>query len=262
MLSFAAILPHPPVLIPSIGKDNTEKLIKTQNALDILESEFRQKQIDTVIIISPHGDLYPDAFTINTLPDYEANFEQFGDFETKLKFQGDLEFINRFKEQVESKMDVILKSMAVLDHGTAIPLYCLSQQYKNFKIVPINYSLLSYEKHIEFGEQLKELIINEDKKIAVIASADLSHRLAKDAPAGFSPNAKNFDKELIQLLKQKKTGGILNMDKNLIEEAGECGLRSILIMLGIIKDMNYDFQVLSYEAPFGVGYLVGEFKLA
>ena len=34
-----------------------------------------------------------------------------------------------------------------------------------------------------------------------------------------------------------------------------------MILLGAIKNMNYDFEVLSYEAPFGVGYLVGEFRL-
>lgn len=260
MLTFCAIMPHPPILIPSVGKNNTEKLDKTQKAVDILESEFIKTEPETVIIISPHGDIYPDAFTINTMPLYEANFEQFGDFETKINYQGDLGFINRFKEQVETQLALNLKSMPVLDHGTSIPLYFLSRKYKNFKIVPINYSLLSFEKHLEFGEQLKEAIMREDKKIAVIASGDLSHRLSKNAPAGFSANAKNFDKEVVKFLKQKKVENILNMDKDLIEKAGECGLRSILILLGIIKNMNYEFQVLSYESPFGVGHLVGEFK--
>lgn len=261
MLSFAAIMPHPPLLIPSIGKENLDKLTKTQQGIDILTEEFVKSEPETVIVISPHGDIYPDAFTINTLPSYETNFEQFGDFETKLKFESDLGFINKFRETIENQNVLNLKSEPVLDHGCSVPLYLLSQKYKNFKIVPINFSLLSYEKHIAFGEALKESIMNEDKKIAIIASGDLSHRLSKDAPAGFSPKAKNFDKELVQLLKQKKVENILTMDKALIEEAAECGLRSILITLGIVKNMNYDFQILSYEAPFGVGYLVAQFKL-
>ena len=51
------------------------------------------------------------------------------------------------------------------------------------------------------------------------------------------------------------------MDKKLIFEAEECGLRSILILLGILNRMSYEPQLLSYEAPFGVGYLTLNFDL-
>ena len=129
-----------------------------------MEESFISAEPEIVIIISPHGDIYPDAFTINTLPEYEANFEEFGDFETKLKFRGDLGFINRFKEQVESFMPLNLKSEPDLDHGTAVPLYFLSRKYKNFSIVPITYSFLGYDQHIKFGEELKEAIFREDKR--------------------------------------------------------------------------------------------------
>jgi AmmeMemoRadiSam system protein B len=115
---------------------------------------------------------------------------------------------------------------------------------------------------LQFGVELKESIFKSDRRIAVIASGDLSHRLSLTAPAGFSPRAKEFDKKLIQLLKQKKADGVLTMDPELIEIAGECGLRSIIMLLGIVKNMKYEFEVLSYEAPFGVGYLVGQFTFA
>ena len=126
--------------------------------------------------------------------------------------------------------------------------------------MPICYSFLGYSKHVDFGVLLKEAIFSLDKRYAIIASGDLSHRLSLNAPAGFSPKAKEFDKKLIQLLKKKSLDGILNIEPDLIEDAGECGLRSILILLGVIKKMNYEFEVLSYEAPFGVGYLVGEVR--
>ena len=53
----------------------------------------------------------------------------------------------------------------------------------------------------------------------------------------------------------------MNMDPKLIKAAGECGLRSIIIMLGIIDSLNTETEVLSYEGPFGVGYTVCNFKL-
>jgi AmmeMemoRadiSam system protein A len=46
------------------------------------------------------------------------------------------------------------------------------------------------------------------------------------------------------------------MDKNLIENAGECGLRPIIMVMGALDGKQARSEVLSYEAPFGVGYCV------
>lgn len=258
-LVFAAISPHPPIMLPTIGKENIEKVEKSIKSLKELNQKLIEAQPETIIIISPHGEFFTDSFNINTNAEYQADFEQFGDFATKFSYKPDLEFINRFKEQVETTIPVVLTQHQNLDHGSSVPLYYLTEGLKEIKIVPINYCMLNFQKHIEFGQELKEAIFNTEKKIAVIASGDLSHRLSMDAPAGFSKRGKEFDKKLIKLLKEKKVDNILNIDPKLIEEAGECGLRSFLIMLGIVQNMNYEFEVLSYEAPFGVGYLVGEF---
>ncbi|MFZ5365579.1 MAG: AmmeMemoRadiSam system protein B [Patescibacteria group bacterium] len=258
-LVFAAVAPHPPIIIPAIGKQNITEVQKTIDSLKELNKKLLAAEPETIIVISPHGEFFTDSFNINTNSVYEANFEAFGDFTTKLTFNPDLEFINRFKERVETKLPVFLSQHENLDHGVAVPLYYLTAGLKDLKIVPINYCLLSHQKHLEFGKELKEAIFDTDKKIAIIASGDLSHRLSLDAPAGFSKRAKEFDKKLIKLMKEKKINNILNIDPELIEEAAECGLRSFLILLGIVEHMNYEFEVLSYEAPFGVGYLVGEF---
>lgn len=262
MLVFVAIVPHPPILIPKIGKENLKKLSKTIGALDILEEDLLAAKPDALIVISPHGELDFKAFTVNTNESYQATFKDFGDFSTKLSFKSDLELINKLKCVSESKLPVHLIGQPNLDHGASVPLYYLSRKKKDWRIVPINYSFLSYARHLEFGEALKEAIFSLDKRYAIIASGDLSHRLSFQAPAGFSPRAKEFDKKLIQGLKKKSVESLLNLDPQLIEEAGECGLRSLFILLGAIKNMSYEFQVLSYEAPFGVGYLVGEFKLS
>ena len=262
MLTFAAIVPHPPILIQRIGKNNLEKLKKTVHALDILEEDLNQANPDTLIVISPHGEINFNAFTINTNQIYSANFEDFGDFQTKLSFKSDLGFINHLKGKNETKLPLQLILQENLDHGAAVPLYYLTRKVPDRRIVPINYSFLNYAKHLEFGELIKEAIFSTDKKYAIIASGDLSHRLSLQAPAGFSPSAKDFDKKLIQLLKKKSVQGILDLDPAVIEDAGECGLRSFLILLGAVKNMSYEFEVLSYEAPFGVGYLVGEMKFS
>lgn len=260
MLVFAGIVPHSPILIPTIGKENQNKLKKTLKAYDILEEELHAAQPDTLIVISPHGEVNNDNFIVNTGSQYSAKFQNFGDFSTELQFKPDLGFINQLKSQNETKLPIQLTHSDNLDHGFAVPLYFLTRKYKNYRIVPINYALLNYDLHIKLGEAIKEACYSLNKRYAILASGDLSHRLSYQAPVGFSPQAKDFDKKLIQLLKKKNVESILNLDADLIENAAECGLRSFLILLGVIKKMDYDFHVLSYEAPFGVGYLVGEAK--
>jgi len=62
-------------------------------------------------------------------------------------------------------------------------------------------------------------------------------------------------------LLKNKARDILDIDQDLVAGAGECGLKSILILLGIMDGIKHDPKLLSYEYPFGVGYMVMDFKL-
>jgi AmmeMemoRadiSam system protein B len=262
MLTFAAITPHPPVLIPTIGKENLKQIKKTAEAMEELENKIFETKPETIIIISPHGPILPDAFSINLNPRYQSNLEEFGDFATKMEFKTDTALAYRIKELMEDKnIPLVLGSESYLDHGAVVPLYFLAKRLDEVAILPISYSLLDFKTHLNFGDYLKEIVLNDEKRIAVIASGDLSHRLTKDAPAGYSVRGKEFDKKLIELIVNKNTAGVLNLDPDLIEESGECGLRSFIILLGLLERINYTPEILSYEGPFGVGYLVANFKL-
>jgi AmmeMemoRadiSam system protein B len=260
MLTFSAITPHPPILIPSIGKENLGLIKKTVKAMKKLEEELYASQPEVIVIISPHGPILAESFSVSQAKKYHSTLEQFGDFTTKLEFRADSELIYKIKENLETKIPLVLISQEELDHGASVPLFYLTQHLKDIAIVPIGYSLLNFQKHFEFGQSLKEEIIKTNKRIAIIASGDLSHRLTQDAPAGFSPQGKIFDQTLIDLIKRKDVKTILNLDSNFIEEAGECGLRSIIILFGLLQKINYQPKILSYEGPFGVGYLVARFK--
>jgi len=259
-LVFSAIVPHPPLLIPPIGNENLEYLKKTNQAYQELEESLYVKKTETIIIISPHGIIQADSFTMNLSPEFEINFEEFSDFATKLKLAGDVGSGYKIRERMETKAPLQLISESNLDYGSGVPLYLLTQHLKDVKIIPIYYSGLDLQAHYKFGQLLKREILVNKNRIAVIASGDLSHRLTKDAPAGYSPKGDKFDKKLIAYLKNNKTLEILKINKKLIYEAGECGLKSIIMLLGILEGIEYQPQLLSYEAPFGVGYLVMNYK--
>jgi len=261
MLSFAAISPHPPIIILSIGGTETNKVKKTIDAMKKLAEYFALAKISTVIVISPHGPVDWHRMTINTSETLHGNFLNFGD-ETEMNFNNDTELAEKiFKLSEQSSISVQKVRGIHLDHGTMVPLYFLAGKRSDLKVVSVAYSFLDYATHLAFGRAIYEAISWSDKNIAIIASGDLSHRLTQNAPAGYSSCGKEFDKKLIEFLEKGKVCDILALDPNLIEEAGECGLRSIIILLGALSATKSKFQKLNYEGPFGVGYLVGKYNL-
>jgi AmmeMemoRadiSam system protein A len=96
------------------------------------------------------------------------------------------------------------------------------------------------------------------RRVAFIASGDLSHRLKPQAPAGYNPNAHVFDEQVVDALRSNDPQKIIDIDFNLRRLAGECGYRSLLVAIGASAELPLSCEVLSYEAPFGVGYLVAQ----
>lgn len=256
---YSAIVPHPPLLIPAIGKENIKEIKNTVQAYKKLEENLYAHKVDTIVIISPHGLIMPNSFTMNLSPNFFINFEEFGDLVTKTELKGDIGLAYKIRESLETKAPLQLISEPNLDHGSGVPLWLLTKNLKQAKIIPIYYSGLNLEAHFKFGQLLKKQLMRHGKRIAVIASGDLSHRLTKDAPAGYSRQGAKFDKKLVELIKTKKTPDILRLDEKLIDDAGECGLKSIVTLLGTLDGIKHEPQILSYEGPFGVGYLVANF---
>jgi len=258
---FSAITPHPAVLIESIGKENSALLEKTKKSYQEIEKNLYASKAETIIIISPHGHIHTNAFTMNINPDFEVNFEEFGDFSTKINLSGDTGLVYKIREKLETKAPLQLMSEKNIDYGCGVPLYFLTRNLKAIKIIPIYYSGLDLGAHFKFGKLLKEELLITKNRFAIIASGDLSHRLSKDAPGGYSSQGAKFDKKIICYLRDKKIDKILNMNKKIINEAGECGLKSIIMLLGMLDGINYKPKILSYESPFGVGHLTVEFEL-
>jgi len=262
-LVFAAITPHPPLLIPAIGKDLIKKIDKTKRALEKLEEELYLSKPEIICIISPHGRLYADAFSLNLAKHFETNLTEFGDLTTKLRFKNAAVLaarVQRGSHQYKS-CPVVTMTEKFLDHGSAVPLFYLTAHLPNIAILPIGFCDLDWKTHLEFGGLLKKMVIRTNKRVAIIASGDLSHALQTDAPAGFNAAGPEFDAKIQELLATRNTTGLLNLDPSLIHAAAECGFRSFLILMGLLRDTHYTYESLSYEAPFGVGYLTANFAL-
>lgn len=260
-LVFAAITPHPPFLIPTIGQDATPRLEKTRTAFQRLEEELYLARPQVIIIVSPHSSYYHDAFVANADNVFNSRFETFGDLTTKKTWRGTPDLAAKLAHQgLTRTTPVRLVSESNLDYGASVPLFFLTTHLPDCRILPVGFSRSTPMEHLHFGELIKEIAHESTLRIALIASGDLSHTLTPDAPGGLRPEGAQFDQTLQDLLVARNTAGIANIPNELVTKADECGYRSILVVLGALKNQDYTFRPYAYEAPFGIGYLTGVFN--
>lgn len=259
-LVFAAITPHPPLLIPSVGKEALKKIEKTKLAMKKLEEDLYLAKPDVILIISPHGSFFDDAFSINVCTEYHGDLKEFGDLTTNLKIKGEINLASMINDHAkEEHIATSMISESKIDHGCTVPLTFLTQHLPDVQISQLGFSELDWKTHVDYGNLIKEKIMDTNKRVAVIASADLSHALTTDSPAGFNPTGAKFDEKIQELLSHRNLSGMLQLEKEFVENAAECGFRSILILMGILKDVDYTYKQYAYEGPFGVGYLTANF---
>jgi AmmeMemoRadiSam system protein A/AmmeMemoRadiSam system protein B len=266
------IMPHPPIMIKEIGDGEEEKVKKTINGAYEISKEIADLKPDTIIIVvPPHGPAFSDAVSINTDEVLEGDLGRFGQPNIKSQYECDMDITSNIINNSErngvpvAEIDKYkTKRYNIsnrLDHGSLVPLYFINQNYNNFKLVHITYGFLSKEDLYYFGRLIRKSVEETDKNVVLVASGDLSHRLTTDAPVGYSKEGKNFDKLIVDYLSKNDSKSIMYMDDDLVEEAGQCGYRSFLIMLGALDGLNAKGKVLSYEGPFGVGYCTASYTI-
>lgn len=258
-----AISPHPPLLIPEIGGDEITKVRKTDLSLKKVADSFKEAELDTIIIISPHTPYIFGSISIYSSDVLYGDFSQFGVSYVSLKYKNNKVIVNRLVEEGKKRgiSFVPLPQDTPLDHATKVPLYYLNKAGVRSRIVAMSPEFTAErDELIEIGKFIREICEETKVRIGLIASGDLSHRLSPFGPYGFNPNGPLFDKKVIEAIKNKDLDSLLSIPESVVEEAGECGFKPILTLIGALPFNEFTPTVLSYEGPFGVGYAVVLFR--
>ena len=256
---FSGLTPHPPIMVPEVGQDALPNVHDSIAGMAELTKRVLESRADTVVLISPHAPLEADAFVAYGEPILFGDFTRFRAPKSTFSISVDLELLHEIsKSAFEFDYEVTMLQARSLDHGSAVPLYFLLENGWSGRVVVLGYSFLSNRDHLSFGSCISKAISQTDRRVALIASGDLSHRLKPDAPAGYNPDAHLFDDRVVDALRHNSLGNIVNIDDQLRRLAGECGYRSLLVAIGAVESVSPDCDVISYEAPFGVGYLVAQ----
>lgn len=256
------IAPHPPIMVETVGGADAHATDASTAALGVAARLLAEFEPETVVIMSPHSPGFSDAFTVTTASRVSGTLSQFGAPDTGLTVAGDPELgAAILSVAAHHALPAVDRSIMGrfspddLDHGVLVPMHFLDPA-GHWPLLDLAFSLETYEDHREFGRVVAEAARETGRRVAFVASGDMSHRLLPASNAGYSPVAHRFDEAVVELLSANDYVGLADIDPDLIEDAGECGLRSFITLGGFLDGTDHDTRVLSYEGPWGVGYMV------
>lgn len=260
----AFIVPHPPIILPEIGRGEEQKIRRTTEAYREAARRAAALRPETVVITSPHSVMYADYFHISPGGRASGDFGMFRAPEVTEKAEYDTEFVETLTLAAGREglpAGTFGEKSRALDHGTMIPLRFLHEFCRDFRVVRIGLSGLPASAHYRLGRCIAQTAEKLGRRTVFIASGDLSHKLAESGPYGFAPEGPEFDRQVTQAMRDGDFGSFLSFDADFCDAAAECGLRSFQIMAGALDGLAVKPKLLSYEGPFGVGYGVAAFAV-
>lgn len=264
------LMPHPPIIIPEIGRGEEKKINTTSMSMHTIGRDIQLMAPDTIIIVTPHGTMFQDAIALAYEDTLKGSLKNFGVPEVSMEHKIDKKLTQEIYETALVQDIAIVKvtqdlldgynTKLSIDHGALVPLCFIDKYYDNYNLVHITYAPLSDMELYRFGIAIANAVEKLGIRAAFIASGDLSHRLKEDGPYDYNPDGERFDREFLHMLEEGDIAGTFGIDKEIINNAGECGRRSVSIMLGALEGKKFRGELLSYEGTFGVGYGVMRLK--
>lgn len=258
----AMLTPHPPVLLPEVGRGREREIAATDRAMRAAAEQVAQWKPDVLIVASPHTILYGDYFHIAPGKAAVGDMSAFGAPQVRIQVEYDVPLrdeIVRRAQQDGVKAGTLGQRDPALDHGILIPLYFLRKAGVACPIVRMGLSGFSPLTHYRLGQCVAEAVEALGRRAVFVASGDLSHKLKADGPYGFASEGPQFDEAVTQAMGTGDFLKFLTINPELCERAAECGLRAFQMMAGALDGLMVTPQLLSHEGTFGVGYAVALF---
>lgn len=256
----AFALPHPPLAAPGAPEEGRGRIAHTVDAMREASRRLRDLAPETVVVVTPHATSHADRILL--AGGEQASGELAG---TRYEAAYDVELVERVRSRAGRmgvECDVIEDDE--LDPGTLVPLAFVLEAFEEREylaplVVRCSIAGPAPDAHYRLGEVVAVAAEETGRRVAVVASANLSHRLSETSPLGWSPDGPLFDSMACGALGSGSFLPLLTCDRAFAESAGECGLRPLQVLAGALDETRVTCDLMSYEAPFGVGYAVASF---
>ena len=256
MIKAAFMVPHPPMIVPDIGRGSEEQIIETTKSYEQIAREIADIDPETIIITTPHSIMYADYFHISPGKGAKGSFAQFGAPQVKFNVDYDAELVREICRIADAKdfpAGTAGERDKSLDHATMVPLWFINKE-KNYRIVRIGLSGLPLTDHYRFGQIIAEAVNKIGRKAVIVASGDLSHKLQEYGPYGFAKEGPEYDERIMDVCGRAAFGELFDFSESFCNNAAECGHRSFVIMAGAFDGLDVRAKALSHQDVTGVGY--------
>lgn len=251
----AVLMPHAPILIPAISGERGCAAAASVHAMRKTAKITILQKPESIVLISPHAPRRSGAFGLWLDDVVGGTFESFGSPHVGLKLPADRRLTNAIATECHARNVATWRIRHTpLDHGALVPLWFLAEAGWSGPVVVASLNYPDEGGLTSFGEAIAAAANAVGRRIAVVASGDMSHRLTASAPCGFNPQAHLFDEKFIRLLRAGNYRKLQDIEAMLREAAAEDAVDSTIVAAAAVGWKNSEHEVLNYEGPFGVGY--------
>ena len=254
-LACAVLMPHAPILVPEIGGERVSAAEASCRAMREVAAWVVGHQPESLVVVSPHSPRKQGAFGLWAEDRLHGSFAQFGASQVEVDLPNDGSLAKAIVAEAQARnletWEILHHS---LDHGALVPLWFLVEAGWSGPTVVLSLDYPEAGGLFEMGEAIAAAADALPRRLAVIASGDMSHRLTKGAPCGFHPRAQEFDTTFIQLVRDGAYAELGRINPDLRELAAEDAVDSTLMAASAVKWNATGHRILNYEGPFGVGY--------
>ncbi len=255
----AFMVPHPPMIVPQVGRGSESQITATTRAYEQAAKEIAALKPETIIITSPHSVMYADYFHISPGKGASGSFARFNAPEVRFEETYDRELrdmICALAKEQGLAAGTLGERDKQLDHGTMVPLWFIRKAYReaDFRIIRIGLSGLPLMDHYRLGQIIREAVERTGRKTVIVASGDLSHKLQSYGPYGYAEEGPVYDERIMDVMGRAAFGELFDFGESFCEKAAECGHRSFVIMAGAFDGIAVRAKALSHEDVTGVGY--------
>ena len=262
-ITAAYMVPHPPMIIPAIGKGSESQITETAKAYEQVAEDIVKQDPETIIITTPHSVMYADYFHISPGKGAGGSFAGFGAPQERFDVIYDTDLVGEICSLSEARdfpAGTLGEREKTLDHAVMVPLWFIEKAYerlgksKRYQLVRIGLSALPLTDHYRLGQIIQEAVANTGRRAVFVASGDLSHKLQEYGPYGFAKEGPEYDARIMDVCGRSAFGELFDFSERFCENAAECGHRSFVIMAGAFDGQAVDAAALSHQDVTGVGY--------
>jgi MEMO1 family protein len=255
-ISCAVLMCHAPIVIPEIAGAEAAHCRTTTEAMREIARALVAHEPALIVLISPHAPRRPRSIGITFDDTLAGDFERFGHAQVALELSGGGDEAERIADKArEEGVATHPLSGRALDHGSLVPLFFVHEAGYRGRIVVTSLPYPGAELETAFGHALQKAARESGQRWAILASGDMSHRLTRNAPAGYAPRAREFDRGFTRALRHGDLRSAIGADPDLLELAAEDVVQSTTVAAAAVQYRAQGTRVFAYEAPFGVGYL-------